>query len=77
MHCREMYTGFWSGNMMERDHFEDPNIDVKKNKKTELQKIRWEGMDNINLVEDKANGMPVNAVMSFNVPKNAKTSVNI
>jgi hypothetical protein len=34
-------------------------------------------MDNINLVENKANGMLVNAVMSCHVPKNARTSVNI
>jgi len=34
-------------------------------------------MGNTNLVEDKANGMLVNTVMSCHVPKNARTSVNI
>jgi hypothetical protein len=38
MHCGEMYTGFWSGNVMERDHFKDPNIDVEKTRKLNLKK---------------------------------------
>jgi hypothetical protein len=25
-----MYTGFWRGNLRERDHFEDPGIAVKE-----------------------------------------------
>jgi len=24
---RELYTGFWWGNLMERDHLEDPRVD--------------------------------------------------
>jgi len=38
MHCGEIYTGFWSGNMMERAYFEDPNIDVKKIRKLNFKK---------------------------------------
>jgi hypothetical protein len=38
MHCAEMYTRFWLGNMMEREHFEDPNIDVKKIRKLNFKK---------------------------------------
>jgi len=38
MHCAEMYTRFWLGNMTERDHFEDPNIDVKKIRKLNFKK---------------------------------------
>jgi hypothetical protein len=26
---REVYTGFWWGNLRERDHLEDPGIDVR------------------------------------------------
>jgi len=25
----EVYTGFWCGNLKERDHLEDPGLDVK------------------------------------------------
>ena len=25
----EVYTGFWSGNLRERDHLEDPGVDGK------------------------------------------------
>jgi hypothetical protein len=62
---------------MEKGHFEEPNTDVKKTRKLNFNKIRWDGMDNINMVEDKANGMLVNAATSCHVPKNARTSWNI
>jgi hypothetical protein len=34
MHCGEMHTGL----VMERDHFEDPNIDVKQIRKLNFKK---------------------------------------
>ena len=27
MYGEEVYTGFWWGNLRERDHFEDPGVD--------------------------------------------------
>ena len=27
---REVYTGFWCGNLKEGDHFEDPDVDARK-----------------------------------------------
>ena len=47
-----MYTGFWWGNLRERDHFEDPVVDGKIIMRRVFRK--WDGdMDWIDLAQDK------------------------
>jgi hypothetical protein len=36
-----MYTGFWCGNLRERDHLEDPGIDEKKILTFERRNVIW------------------------------------
>ena len=47
----EVYTGFWQGNMRERDHLEDPGVQ-EENIKMDLQELGWGGMDWIDLAQD-------------------------
>jgi len=37
---RDVYTGFWWGNLRERDHFEDPDADARKMLRWNFEK--WE-----------------------------------
>jgi hypothetical protein len=41
-----MHTGFWLGNVKERDQLEEPGID---NIKLDIQEVGWVGMDWIDL----------------------------
>jgi hypothetical protein len=42
----DVYTGFGWGNLMERDHLEDPGIDAENNIKMDLQEVGWgHGLD--------------------------------
>ena len=67
----EVYTGFWWGNLRERDNLEDPGVG-------ERIILRWifrsgmGGMDWIDLAQDR-NGWRafVNAVMNIRAPQNA------
>jgi len=47
----EEHTGFWSGNLKERDHFKDPEVDWRKILRWIFRKWygRWRGMDWIDL----------------------------
>jgi hypothetical protein len=45
----EVYTGFWWGNLKERDHFGSPGHRWKDNIKMDLQEMGCEGMDWIDL----------------------------
>ena len=36
-----MYTGFWWGNLRERDQLEGPGVDGRDNIKMDLQKVGW------------------------------------
>jgi hypothetical protein len=45
---REVYTGFWWGNLMERDHLGDLGVDGMM-----MQEIRLESMDWIALAQDR------------------------
>ena len=60
-----MYTGFWWGNLRERDHMEDTGV----NRMIILIR-KWEGaMDWIDLGQDRDRwGALVNSVMSLRVP---------
>jgi hypothetical protein len=62
----EVYTEFSWGNVRERDHLEDPDIDGRII-------LKWEvgcgGMDWIDLAQDRERWRaPVNAVMNLRVP---------
>jgi len=49
---REVHTGFWWGDLSERDHSEDLGID-ENGSKMALQEAGWECMDWIDLAEDR------------------------
>jgi hypothetical protein len=46
---REVYTGFWWGNLRERNHLEEQG---KDNTKMDLQDMGW-GMNWIDLTQDR------------------------
>ena len=65
-----MYTGFWWGNLSERDHLEDPGLDGSITLRCIFRK--WDGgrgMDWIELAQDRGMWRTlVNAVMNLWVP---------
>jgi len=64
-----MYTGFWWGNLRERGHLEDPGIDGSIILSWILRKYNVEGMDWIDLAEDRDRWRTiVNAIMNLWVP---------
>jgi hypothetical protein len=63
---RKMHTGFWWGNLRERDHFEDPDIDGSVILKWISRK--WDGgMCWIDVAQKNRDGwwVLVNAVMNL------------
>jgi hypothetical protein len=59
------YTGFWWGNMRERNHLEDPGIDGRM----DSQEVGCGGMDWIELAQDRDRWQTlVDALMSLWVP---------
>ena len=67
-----MRTGFWWGNLRERDHLEYPGVDGR----ITLRRIfrKWDGgMERIDLAQNRDRWRTVvNAVMNLRVPENAR-----
>ena len=64
-----MYAGFWWGNVIERDHFEDPGLDGRIILRWIFRKWDGVGMDCIDLAQDGERWRAVvRAVMNFRVP---------
>ena len=63
-----MCTGFWWGNLRERDHLGEQ--DLEDNIKMDLQEVGCRSMDWIELAQDRDRWRAlVNAVMNLRVPK--------
>jgi hypothetical protein len=66
----EAKTGFWWGNMKERNNFGRPRRRYD-NIKIDLQEVGCGSMDWINLAQDRNRWLePVNAIMNLRVPYN-------
>jgi hypothetical protein len=62
-------TGFWWGNLRERDHLGDPGVDVRIILRWDFRKLAMGGMDWIELAQDRNRWRAiVNAVMNIWVP---------
>jgi hypothetical protein len=65
-----VYTGFWWGNLSERDHLGDPGVDVKIKLRWSLGSGMW-GMGWIDLAQDADRRRAlVNGAMNLQVPYN-------
>ena len=65
----ELYTGFWWGNLRERDHLGDPSVDGKIILRWTFGKWNVGGVDWIELAQDRERWWAlVNAVMNLRVP---------
>ena len=68
----EACTGFWLGNLRERDRWGNPSLRWEDNIKLDLQEMGCGCMDWIDLAQDRDRWRAVvNAVMNFRVPWNA------
>jgi hypothetical protein len=64
----EAYTGFWWGNLRERDHLGDPGVDGRIILRWTFRKWNVGGMDWIELTQDRDRWRAlVDAVMNFRV----------
>jgi hypothetical protein len=67
-----VHTGFWWGDLRERDNLEDLGVRWENNIKINPQEVGWGGMDWIDLAQDRNRWRAlVNAVMNLQVPYNA------
>jgi hypothetical protein len=48
----EACTGFWWGNLRERDHLENPGVRQEDNIKMDIQEVEWDGMEWTDLARD-------------------------
>jgi hypothetical protein len=51
----DAYTGFWRGNLTGRDDLGDPGVDGRINFKMDLQEVGREGIDWIEVAQDRGN----------------------
>jgi len=50
----EMHTGFWWGDLRERDHLDEPGVNKWEDKiKMDLQQVGWSVMDWITVAQDR------------------------
>jgi hypothetical protein len=65
----EVHTGFWWGDLRERDHLEDLGLDGRITLKWIFKKIGWRNLYWIDLAEDRDKWPTlVNAIMNLRVP---------
>ena len=65
----EVYTGFWWGNLRERDHLEYPGVDGRIILRWIFQEFEWVGMDGIYLAQDRDRWRAlVNSVLNLRFP---------
>jgi hypothetical protein len=65
----EVYTGFWWGNLRERDHLEDLVVGVRVILEMDLHEVGWGCIDWIDLAQDRDTLWAlVNVVMNLRVP---------
>jgi hypothetical protein len=70
--CVCVCTGFWWGNLRERDHWGNPDVDGRIIFKMELQEVGGGYGDWMELAQDRDRWRAlVSSVMNFRVPKNA------
>jgi hypothetical protein len=66
---RGIHIGYWWGSQKERDHWEDLRRRWVDNIKIDLREIGWDGMDCIDLAQDRDQWRAlVNTVMKLRVP---------
>jgi hypothetical protein len=69
MERREMYTGFWWGNLRAKGPLGRPRLRLEDNIKMDIQEVACGGMDWIDLVQDRDRWRAlVNAVINLRVP---------
>jgi hypothetical protein len=67
-----VFTGFWWGNLREREPLGRPRRKWKDNIKMDFQEVRCEGMEWIDLAQDRDRCRAlVYAVMNLRVPQNS------
>ena len=65
-----MYTGFWWGNLKEREHLEDPSVRWEDNIKMDLQEVGGGFGDLMELAQDRDRWRAlVSTVINLRVPK--------
>jgi hypothetical protein len=66
-----VHTGLWWRDLAETDHLEDTGVDWKKIFKSILKEVGWEGMDWIDLAQERDRWWALlNLVGNLRVPQN-------